>query len=362
MSYGAWKKALAACLVPLLFVAAAACESTDGAVSDFRVDTFDAAPDTADDTIVDLMPDMPVDTPVDAAPDPVVDTTPDMVEDDAAADPIGDPVEDDGSSAVCYTEPVYPDADLSDLEAWYNGSNYMETEFEALNRRWPAGYNLFDDMRGDPYLGLFTDTSNFESVMDSLMTEVHEATHGWDFEHGGVGTHAFYIRADLVYTTTYVEGFPRSEIRSMLVDDSTSIYEMYLEGEQGTYGFMFLMDEVNAYINGLAGIGYVGEYIVSWGTSAIDGAVAFLYYLELYLRRARTVYPDLYASLQGEAAWVDLIRTQWLRLHFFLQQADRFPNLGIHDDAIRVHMYNTDNQSEIEMLIDHPLAASNCLP
>ncbi|MFH1437192.1 MAG: hypothetical protein ABIJ56_15905 [Pseudomonadota bacterium] len=363
MSYHSLKRALAACLVPALVLAAAACESTDGAVSDFHVDTLDAAPDTADDTIADLMPDMPVDTPVDAAPDPVPDAPPDRVEEDTGADTTADPVDDDGSGAVCYTEPVYPDADLSDLEAWYSGSNYLETEFEALSRRWPAGYDLLDAMRGDPYLGTFTDTTSFATVMESLMTEVHEETHGWDYEHASWGsTFAYYVRADLTYTTTWVDGFPRSEIRAMLADDSTDLYEFYLQGEQGTYGFVELLDEMNCYINGMAGIAYVGDTIEGWGISGIDGAVAFMYYLELYLKRARTMYADLYISIKGEAAFVDMIRTQWLRLHFFLQQADRFPLLGIHDDAIRVHMYNTDNQSEIEMLIDHPVAASNCLP
>ena len=42
--------------------------------------------------------------------------------------------------------------------------------------------------------------------------------------------------------------------------------------------------------------------------SGRDGAVAFLYYLELYLRRARTQYPDLYAQLKAEPQWVELVQ------------------------------------------------------
>ena len=63
-----------------------------------------------------------------------------------------------------------------------------------------------------------------------------------------------------------------------------------------------------------------------------------------------------------ESEFVELLQTQWLRMHFLLQYADEHPHIGIHDDEIRPLMYAPENQAEIEMFIDHELAASNCLP
>jgi hypothetical protein len=262
----------------------------------------------------------------------------------------------------CYCEPIDPDADISDLEQGFNGGNWADTYFGVLGRRWPAGRDLLVDEQDDPYFGAFSDTSSFAGLMDSVMTEVHEGTHGWDYGNATVSDFSYFLRGDLQYFPPKVHGFDRSEIYGMIENGSTDLYKnLYLTGTQGTYGFYELLDEGNCYINGMGGIAVVGEYI-PWGISGRDGAVAFMYYLELYLRRARTQDPDLYADLKGEAEYVDLVRTQWLRMHFLLQYADLHPHIGIEDDAIRELMYAPANQAEIEMFIDHELDASNCLP
>ncbi|MBP7292100.1 MAG: hypothetical protein KBB21_36075, partial [Nannocystaceae bacterium] len=128
------------------------------------------------------------------------------------------------------------------------------------------------------------------------------------------------------------------------------------------YGFYELLDEMNCYINGMAAIGVTGEYI-PYGVSGRDGAVAFMYYLELYLKRARTQHPDVYEAIKSDPDYNEMIKLQWLRLHFLLHDAaDLHDNIGLYDDEIRELMYAQENQSEIEMLIDHELDASNCLP
>lgn len=263
----------------------------------------------------------------------------------------------------CYCEPFDATADVSDLQASFSGSNWAEVMIGVLDRRYPAGADLLVEMQDDPWFGAFTDTSSFTGLMDSVMTEVHEGTHGWDYGHAfGQSYFGYWLRADLVFEPPKIEGFPRSEIYSMLVDDSTSLYaQTYLTGEQGTYGWYELLDEMNAYINGMGAIAAVGEHI-PWGISGRDGAVAFLYYVELYLRRARTAHPGLYAQLKAEPEYVELVQTQWLRTHFLLQQADAFPELGIYDQEIRAHLHAADNQAEIELFIGRPVQASNCLP
>ena len=66
--------------------------------------------------------------------------------------------------------------------------------------------------------------------------------------------------------------------------------------------------------------------------------------------------------MKGDSEVVDLVRTQWLRTHFFLQFADESPKLGIYDDEIRELVYDPDNQGEIEDFIGQELDASHCLP
>jgi len=288
-------------------------------------------------------------------------------DDDGGEPPPGDEGGDDGEPvdcpAQCYCEPFDATADISDLEGAFNGANWASTMIEVLDRRYPAGADLLVEMQDDPWFGAFTDTSSFTGLMDSVMTEIHEGTHGWDWNHAlGQPYFGYWLRSDLIIEPPKIDGFARSEILSMVEGNATSLYDgTYLTGTQGTYGWYELHDELNSYINGMGGVAAIGEHI-PWGMSGRDGAVAFLYYVELYLRRARTAYPELYAQLEGEPEYVELVRTQWLRTHFLLDKADAHPHLGIHDQEIRALLYAPDNQGEIEMFIGQAVDASNCLP
>jgi len=267
------------------------------------------------------------------------------------------------SDPDCYDEPYFPDADISDLRSAYTASAWEATVFSVLERRYPAGHDLLDEMRDDPYIELFAEPQSFGTLMASLDTIVHEETHGWNYQNSIHPTRfSYWLRADLIYTPRWYDGFARSEIADLVEGNSTSLYaSTYLVGTQGTYGFAELMDELDCYINGLGAVASLGEEM-PYGFSARDGAVAFLYYLELYLYEARTEHSEIYASLQSDSEVVDLVRTQWLRTHFFLQFADESPKLGIYDDEIRELLYDPDNQREIEDFIGQELEASHCLP
>ena len=264
----------------------------------------------------------------------------------------------------CYCEPYDPDANVDDLVAAYSAGNWESTVLEFLGRRWPAGRDLLTDSLSDPYFGSFSDKSSFEAAIgDGLPTEAHEMTHGWDFGHATVSEFSYFVRDDLQYFPPKIDGFARSEIYGMLETSASDLYaDLYLTGQQGTYGFMDVLDEGNCYMHDMAVYGVVGEFVPWAGVSGRDGAVAFMYYLELYLRRARTQYPQLYAQLQAEPDYVDFVLTQWLRMHFFLPFVDEYPELGINDAAIREVMYAPQNMAEIEMFVGHELEASNCLP
>lgn len=263
----------------------------------------------------------------------------------------------------CYTEPFDPTISISDLQAQYNGSNALSVLIEALRRRYPAGADLLIEEQDDPYTGSFIDRSSFGTVMDSAGTEVHEATHGWDYSHALFYQYfGYWLRDDLKHQLTFnVDGFPRSQIYGDIADGSTDLYKnLYLTGEQGTRGLLELLDETNCYINGLGATAAIADYI-PFGISGRDGAVAFLYYVQLYLRRARTQSPQLYAQMQADTALKEHIQTQWLRAHFFLMFADMSPHIGIRDGEIRANLYAPQNIAEISMLIGRCVDQTNCL-
>ena len=263
----------------------------------------------------------------------------------------------------CYTEPFDPTVDLSDLEQSFSGRTAFTSIKEALRRRYPAGYDLLVAEQSDPYTGSFVDRSSFGAAMESAMTEVHEATHGWDYRHSLFRQHFdYYLRDDLNHSLGFnVDGFPRSAIRGLIEDGSTDLYRgTYLTGDQGTRGLLELLDETNCYINGLGAIAAIADH-VPYGISGRDGAVAFLYYVQLYLRHARTTDPQLYAAMQADMPLREHVKIQWLRTHFFLIFADAEPRVGIHDGDIRVNLYAQHNVDEISTLIGRCVDASNCL-
>jgi len=270
--------------------------------------------------------------------------------------------DDDDTGPYCYTEDIDPHASLADLEAAFYGLNWKNTILEVTDRRYPSGHELLFIMQNDPQMGNFVQTYSFGALMDSLMTVVHEETHGYDYEYANWGySFAYFVNEDWQPQVPYHGGFPRGEIYGMLDDNSCAMYaDTYLVGYQGSFDFMELLDEMNCYINGLAAIALVGEY-EPWGISGRDGALALMYFLQLYLEKARFEHPTFYAAAAADDHMVDLVLIQWLRLHYFLDVSYAFPNLGINDHAIEAHVHDPEHQGEIELFVGRDLQASNCL-
>lgn len=254
-----------------------------------------------------------------------------------------------GPTGDCYSE-SYGTGSLADLKQSYSPGKWLSTSLEALNRRFPSGHDLLVQMQSDPQLPEFATTDSFAALMESTDTICHEETHGWDFDHSQAGSHAYRLRSDLVISIPELDFFPRSELLPYIKDSSTSLYDStYLTGEQGTYDFIFLGDELNAYITGLACATTVGDAIDTFGTSLRDGAASHLLYLEWYLNRARTAHPALYAQMKGNADIVKMVRFQWARGHFWTAVAQAYPTLGIDDVAIWAHVNEPANLAEIQL-------------
>ncbi len=85
-------------------------------------------------------------------------------------------------------------------------------------------------------------------------------------------------------------------------------------------------------------------------TSARDGILTMMYYVELYLKKARTDHPTDYTAIVGDPEHVRLIRTVWQRAEFWLNVTASIPSLGLRDATIRTWTYAPENVMEIERL------------
>jgi hypothetical protein len=231
-----------------------------------------------------------------------------------------------------------------------------------MNRRYPTGHFVLDAEQADPQLPSFADSSSWSALMESLMTMVHEESHGWDFDHAQGTTHPYVLTDATQIAVPQLTTWPRSEILQYITDTTTQQYDQtYLTGEQGTYDAVFLFEELNAYCNGLAAITAVGDQITSQ-ISARDGVAAHLYYLELYLRDGRTAHATDYAALQADPSWMKLVRYEWARGHYWDAQAQPNPELDIGSGPIWAHVNDPSNLDEIRQFTGETADAVACHP
>ena len=268
-------------------------------------------------------------------------------------------------SGGCYSE-AYTKDSLADLKSGYSSSKWLSTSLEVLKRRFGFGNAILEAEKSDPQLAGFKDSSSWGALMESMDTMCHEETHGWDFDTALSlsGKHAYHMRVDLVIEPPkFSDFFARNELLSYITDSATSLYDStYLKGEQGTYDFIFLGDELTAYTNGLACVTALGDQISTYGTSFRDGAAAHILYLEWYLNRARTAHPTVYAKMKADPQWMKFVRFSWARVHFWTEASKPYPTFGIKDAEIWVKVNKAENIGEIEKFTGESPASVACKP
>lgn len=263
---------------------------------------------------------------------------------------------DAGPPGPGWTEEVCSDplADLSDVAATHSSARLRETVTAIAERRYPIAVEFIavqDDADLARWFSMGTDS--FDSVLDGFEVATHEGAHIWDITMIGAEW-PYRLTADRVIRTRNLENFARSEILAFHADPSSDFYAMvYLEGFSGSQGFNNLLDEYNAYVHSLASK-YCTRDSLAGGvrTSAKDGILTFMYYVELYLKVARMNHPDDYAEIVGDPAHIEMILAVWDRAEFWLEITASHPELGLNDAMIRSWTYDPANLMEIEMLRD----------
>lgn len=288
-----------------------------------------------------------------------------------------------------YSEPL-PNAaaDIRDLLGSYEPANVAAFLVSALERRYPVGAELtekgmqatwFANQYGTNCLDYFLGGQNAtpDQAFGRLGTIVHECGHVYDIERGmSIAGDHYQITETLSFQCSDGDSVPRGGktfARSMLMGDTyaelrpacggspaqgcDSYADIYLTGDGGLQGFSVLFEEVVQYVNSLAtAYAFLDQSNPQFRTSARDGILTFLWYVERYLKLAREDFPDAYAALVDDACWRDVILTTWGRAWLYLEATKDEPNLSIDGPALEALVLDTDLLSEIERL----RSASGC--
>lgn len=281
-----------------------------------------------------------------------------------------------------YSEPLPDiDADISDLSFTGDVGAYVDA---VLARRYPAGALAVTGGRMNRDFGMDCDVlfagspSSAADVMSRLNTIVHECGHLHDLGLS-MGTTNIYVltserrltcergdsdaRGGDTFARSRITGDEYSALRPPCDGTSTpgcdSYADVYLDGnpddgtfEGGDQGFNLLFEETVQYVNSLATEwAIVDQMAPGRRTSARDGILTFLWYVERYLRMARLEYPEAYTRIT-DSCWRDAILTVWGRAWFYLEQTDGIAALAIDNDALFALVTAPELLEEIDRLRD----------
>ena len=134
------------------------------------------------------------------------------------------------------------------------------------------------------------------------------------------------------YATIYLDGNP---------DDASF--------DGGDQGLDSVLEEALQYVNSLA-LAYAFQDAIDGSTSARDGILTFLWYIERYVRMARLQYPKAWARIKDDACWRGLALTIWGRAWMYLDATAGNGALGIDDSAILGLVQDPELLGEIQRL------------
>jgi len=271
-----------------------------------------------------------------------------------------------------------PDAPIDDIAFTGDVPAFVDA---VLMRRYPFGYELVAGGRTsrsfpqDCSVVFANSPSSAADVYEALSTITHECGHIWDGELSSGSTNVYEVNADLTLTamrgdTTSRGGdtFARSLIRGDSYQTSRpacsggsgcDFYaDVYLDGdptngsfEGGDQGFNMLFDEVVQYVNSLATeYAFADRRASGASTSARDGILTLLWYMERYLHMARLDTPAAYMRIAMDPIWRNAILTLWGRAWLYLGVSADDPSLGIDDAALEALVLDPTLLDEIERL------------
>lgn len=252
----------------------------------------------------------------------------------------------------------------------------------ALARRYPFGLELVRGGRmettfGDCSVVFAGDPRSAGEVYESMEIIVHECGHMYDAFLSSANSDAYELSPELSFRCERGDTQSRGGdtfARSRIAGDEYSALrpacggvsragcdpyaDVYLNGdpddalfESGDQGFNLLLEEAVQYVNSIATAwAFADQQPTNISVSARDGILTFLWYIERYLRMARTEFPGAYQRITADDCWRDLTLGIWARAQRYLALSRNERGLGIADDELLDLVEEPELLEEIERL------------
>lgn len=269
---------------------------------------------------------------------------------------------------------------IDDLIANYKSDATLAFITGVLAKRYPFGKTLVEGAIANAKqhcVDLFLPQSQrgtASQVLSRMGVIVHECGHFFDLyaKGKGFGQSHYQFHEAVAFTCSGGghQGQKTTFSRSLIKGDKwnaanpacanfgdkgcDSYAPIYLNGdptdskfESGDQGFNMLMEEVVQYVNSLAeAVAFYDQ--IKGSTSARDGILTFLWYMERYLQMARLKYPESYKVITDDACWRDTILTVWGRAWLYLNATEGDSKLTIKGEKLLKNVREPELMAEIE--------------
>jgi hypothetical protein len=248
------------------------------------------------------------------------------------------PIDADGRS-LYEGEPRWCSAmeDVDDLRDRHRASDLRGTVEALMERRYAPGV-AFVDVQTDAELARwFSAPDSFPVVFREAETAVHEGTHLWGFDVLEPDVYSYRVIDDerIIATTYHLDSFGRGAILARHPDPEGDLYaEVYLEWS-GDEGFNSLLDELNAYVHGLAAMHCTRDSLGLAQTSSRRAVFTFQFYVATYLAIAREEHPADYEAIVDDPGTRSAILTIWDRADEWLARTDGEASLSLNEAPAR---------------------------
>jgi hypothetical protein len=224
---------------------------------------------------------------------------------------------------------------------------------ETLRQKDPNAIGVYTTVANPDRFSFWLDCSD---ALYAAPTAVHESTHTINFKLSTYERSAFYLPGGAVMSVPRFHGklFGRNEIIPDLATSELGIYyRTYLVGDIGKQELPVLLDELNAYTHDLITGTALQALIPSYQhRSERDGLVVFMYYLELYLKRARVAHPQAWQLIAGNTEYRALLQKLWANAETALRAACPIEALGIDDAPYVKKVYSDELVSELTKVFE----------
>jgi len=250
----------------------------------------------------------------------------------------GRPVDADGSS-LYEGEPPWCRSlqSVDDLREDHREGDLRGTLETLLERRYPPGV-AFIDVQTDAELDRwFSSPDSFPVVFREAETAVHEGTHLWGFDVLEPDVYSYRVLDDdlIIATTYHHDSIGRGAVLERHPDPAGDLYaEVYLEWSGGE-GFNSLLDELNAYVHGLAAKHCTADSLGLAQTSSRRAVFTFQFYVATYLAIARDEHPDAYDAIVDDPGTRSAILTIWDRADEWLERTKGEEALSLNEEPAR---------------------------